>query len=107
MQRKGEIKDSLYPSAEDKSLARVDEFLEWDHLGFRLPIGITFHMKYLFPLMGLHNEEAIIKHFGEMLEKNLGIMENIWLKDGPFIAGNQLTAADILGACEIEQSSIL
>uniref|UniRef100_T1GKR9 Glutathione S-transferase C-terminal domain-containing protein n=1 Tax=Megaselia scalaris TaxID=36166 RepID=T1GKR9_MEGSC len=40
------------------------------------------------------------------MEVNLGIMENVWLKDTPFVAGNEMTAADIFGACEIEQTRL-
>lgn len=33
----------------------------------------------------------------------LDFIENIWLKDKPFLAGDTISVADILGACEIEQ----
>lgn len=41
------------------------------------------------------------------LEKNmnevLDVVENIWLANSPFLCGDQITVADIFGACEIEQ----
>lgn len=108
MARKGEIKESLYPISEKSSkvLSKVDEFLEWQHLTLRLSCGSNFRMKWLEPLMGIQRDEKMIKEFEKLMEVNLGIMENVWLKDTPFVAGNEMTAADIFGACEIEQTSI-
>lgn len=40
------------------------------------------------------------------MEIDLNLIENLWLKDTKFLAGNNLTAADIFGACEIEQISM-
>lgn len=31
--------------------------------------------------------------------------EKVWLSPGPFITGNEITAADLWAACEIEQPS--
>lgn len=39
------------------------------------------------------------KHMNNCLD----IIENIWLKDKPFLTGNTISVADIFGACEIEQ----
>lgn len=33
----------------------------------------------------------------------LDIIENVWLKDKPFLTGDTISVADIFGACEIEQ----
>ncbi|KAL5276560.1 GSTT1.2 family protein [Megaselia abdita] len=107
MARKEEIKETLYPISEKSSrlLSKVDEFLEWQHLTLRLSCGSAFRMKWLEPMMGIQREEKQIKEFEKLMEVNLNIMENVWLKDTPFVTGNELTAADIFGACEIEQTS--
>jgi len=108
MARKSEIKESLYPISEKSSrlLSKVDEFLEWQHLTLRLSCGSTFRMKWLEPLLGVKREEKVIKEFGKLMEVNLDIMENVWLKDTPYVTGSDLTAADIFGACEIEQTKL-
>lgn len=33
----------------------------------------------------------------------LDIIENVWLKDKPFLAGDTISVADIFGICEIDQ----
>jgi len=33
----------------------------------------------------------------------IDIIENVWLKDKPFLTGNMISVADIFCACELEQ----
>lgn len=33
----------------------------------------------------------------------LDIIENVWLKDKPFLTGNTISVADVFCACELEQ----
>lgn len=33
----------------------------------------------------------------------IDIIENVWLKDKPFLTGNTISVADIFCACELEQ----
>jgi hypothetical protein len=39
------------------------------------------------------------------MKTTLGLIENVWLKDTPYLTGNEITIADLLGVCEIEQAS--
>lgn len=107
MARKGEIKETLYPISEKSSklLSKIDEFLEWQHLTLRLSCGTNFRMKWLEPKMGIERDEKQVKEFEKLMEVNLNIMEKVWLKDTPYLTGKDLTAADIFGACEVEQTS--
>ena len=41
--------------------------------------------------------------FRTEVEKTVGYLENVWLKDRPFLCGNELSVADILGICELMQ----
>ncbi|KAL5276562.1 GSTT1.2 family protein [Megaselia abdita] len=105
MQRRGEIKDSLYPQDSHKELSKVDEFLEWQHLTLRRSCESCFRMKWLDPILGIQREADVIEESQKMMDLNLDIIENIWLKDNSFLTGKSLTAADIFGACEVEQTS--
>lgn len=40
------------------------------------------------------------------MEENLDLLENVWLKDKPFLTSSEISIADILGACEVEQVRI-
>jgi len=35
----------------------------------------------------------------------LDLIENVWLKDKPFLCGDDISISDIIGVCEIEQPS--
>jgi len=37
--------------------------------------------------------------------ENLNLLENIWLKDKPFLCGDEISVSDLVGACEVEQPS--
>lgn len=37
--------------------------------------------------------------------ENLNLLENIWLKDKPFLCGDKISVSDLVGACEVEQPS--
>jgi glutathione S-transferase len=44
-----------------------------------------------------------------LLEKkmnaSLDLLENIWLKDKQFLCGDEISVADIIGICEVDQPS--
>ncbi|XP_075168355.1 glutathione S-transferase theta-1-like [Haematobia irritans] len=101
---KGQFSDKLYPK-DTKIRAKVDEFLEWQHLGLRLGCSSYFVHLWLLPMSGQAEVPSVTKlaKLQEDVENSLKVMENIWLKDSQFLTGNKLTVADIYGASEIEQ----
>lgn len=106
LSEKGLFSTELYPK-DLKNRARVDEFLEWQHLNVRAGCAFYFLRCWLLPINGLAHmpsQEGIDKLVKEM-EQSLKLMEKIWLKDSHFVTGNKLTIADLFGACEIEQTS--
>jgi glutathione S-transferase len=60
----------------------------------------------LIPLLkGEPPNEKRVAEFERRMKTTLGLIENIWLKDAPYLTGNEITIADLLGVCEIEQTS--
>ncbi|XP_055909779.1 glutathione S-transferase theta-1-like [Eupeodes corollae] len=104
LSQKGIISSALYPT-DIKEQARVDEFLEWQHLTLRLGCALFFREKVLEPsLSGQQPKAEKIKKLKQTMEGNLDIFEKIWLEKGNYLSGDRLTAADIFAACEIEQT---
>ncbi|XP_037813929.1 glutathione S-transferase theta-1 [Lucilia sericata] len=104
---KGLFSPELYPK-DLQNRARVDEFLEWQHLTLRAGCGTYFMRCWLLPMNGLAHmpsQEGIYKLIKEM-ENNIKLVEKIWLKDADFVSGKKLTVADLMGACEIEQTKL-
>lgn len=50
-------------------------------------------------------DEKKVSQFQSRMETTLDHFENIWLSNNPFIAGNNLTLADLLAICELQQPS--
>lgn len=101
--REKNVQDHWYPE-DSKQQAKVDEYLEWQHLDTRLNCAMYFQYKYLIPLMkGETPNEARVSEFKKRMKMTLELIENVWLKDTPYLTGNEITIADLLGVCEIEQ----
>lgn len=45
-----------------------------------------------------------VREYERDVVKSLDEIENVWLKNQPFIAGHEISVADIFAACEIEQT---
>jgi len=56
-------------------------------------------------LKGEPPNEAKVAECEKRLKGTLEHIENVWLKDTPYLTGDKITIADLLGACEIEQPS--
>lgn len=105
--REFKVDDHWYPSS-SKSQAKVDEFLEWQHSNIRLHCSGYFVEAFLKPLMtGKPAEPERVARFKARMDESLDLLENIWLKDRPFLTGDKITIADLLGACEVEQPRLI
>lgn len=101
--REFKVNDHWYPS-DSKRQAKVDEYLEWQHLNTRLHCSSYFLAAFLNPLMQNRppNPEKVTQ-LETRMNDCLDIIENVWLKDKQFLVGNTITVADIFCACELEQ----
>jgi len=103
--RERKVADHWYPSDSMKQF-RVDEYLEWQHLTARRLCMAFFQAKFLLPMVNNTpaNETEVEKAFQAMLPC-LKQMEEIWLDGGKkkFLIGDEITVADLLGLCELEQ----
>ena len=46
--------------------------------------------------------ESLLQYEKRMIQ-TLDKLENVWLKDKNFLTGSEISIADILGSCEVEQ----
>lgn len=98
------IPESLYPN-ESQAQARVEEFLEWQHIGLRLHCAMYFRVKYMDPILfGKAADARSLAAYESRMENSLSDLDTKWLGRGTdFIVGNTPTVADLLAACELEQ----
>ncbi|XP_059619558.1 glutathione S-transferase theta-1-like [Phlebotomus argentipes] len=98
--------DFWYPE-DAKARALVDEYLSWTHNNIRIAAGMYFFAKWRDPLMtGQKPDEKKVKKLETQLSNTLDVIENVWLKTTPYIAGENITVADIFAACDIEQPRV-
>ncbi|KAM3965359.1 glutathione S-transferase theta 1 [Aphomia sociella] len=104
LSRAGVIPESLFPK-DSKKRARVDEYLEWQHIELRLPCAMYFRVKNLEPLLtGKQPDPEKVSGYERRMEKALEDFSTKWLGRGnEFITGDSITVADLLAACELEQ----
>ncbi|GAB0091828.1 glutathione S-transferase theta-1 [Sergentomyia squamirostris] len=90
-----------------RTRARVDEYLEWHHLNVRGTLANYFSEAWLQPLLTKQaaKPEKLAVLRAKMI-KSLDVLENLWLRNGDFIANNEVSVADIWAICEIEQLAL-
>lgn len=97
------ITDHWYPNDVEKRV-KVDEFLEWQHLGLRLPLSMFFQTKFIRPLItGKPAKQELVDFWQTKMEESLDQVENIWLGTAPYLVGETISIADLIGLCEIDQ----
>lgn len=54
-------------------------------------------------MSGKPAREEHIKMWITKMDAALDLVEKIWLKQTPYLTGNEISVADLIGICEIEQ----
>lgn len=66
-----------------------------------------FRAQWVEPILtGKPANPKVLDQRKEDYFKSLDILENIWLKDTKFVAGNEITIADLFGACDVMQPHV-
>nr|XP_031829003.1 glutathione S-transferase theta-1-like [Nomia melanderi]XP_031829004.1 glutathione S-transferase theta-1-like [Nomia melanderi]XP_031829005.1 glutathione S-transferase theta-1-like [Nomia melanderi] len=100
------VPDHWYPK-DSKAQAKVDEYLEWQHMNTRLNCALYFRQKYLMPIItGKPTVPEQIAKYEKQMVNCLDLLENVWLKQNLFLIGSEISIADLLGTCEVEQVRI-
>uniref|UniRef100_A0A1B6F1V4 Glutathione S-transferase theta class 1 n=1 Tax=Cuerna arida TaxID=1464854 RepID=A0A1B6F1V4_9HEMI len=101
--RELDIPDHWYPK-DSLQQAKVDEYLEWQHLNTRLFCAMFVHYKVLKPkFAGEPQDEKMISYTFKGMQNALDVICNVWLKDQKYLCGDKISVADLLGVCELEQ----
>ncbi|XP_059843841.1 glutathione S-transferase theta-2 [Hypanus sabinus] len=84
--------------------AKVDEYMAWQHANVRFHAAKVFILEVLIPKASGQavDQEKLNKALGE-LSATLDLLELMFLKNQPFICGEQITVGDLLAICELMQ----
>nr|QGA31151.1 glutathione transferase theta 1 [Pardosa pseudoannulata] len=103
LSREFKVADKWYPK-DSKLQARVDEYLEWQHLNTRLFGSMIFRLRVITPQLEQKPvDEKKLQFYKDNFVVALKNIENNFLKDKPYISGDTISVSDIFCACEIEQ----
>ncbi|XP_072207193.1 glutathione S-transferase theta-2B [Excalfactoria chinensis] len=101
--RKFKTPDHWYPSELQKQ-ARIDEYLSWQQAHIRGKGSKVFLSKVLVPLLtGQPLPPEKLEGATEELNVVLNQFEEKFLQDKPFIAGNDISLADLVAMVELMQ----
>lgn len=107
LSREYEVADHWYPK-DSKAQARVDEYMAWQHLNTRLFGSMVFRTRVIDPMLkGSPVDEVKLKFYKHEFEKALDNIEKMFLKNRPYLCGDHITVADILGICEVDQPLLI
>ncbi|XP_014262384.1 glutathione S-transferase theta-1-like [Cimex lectularius] len=97
------VDDHWYPN-DVKEQAKVDEYLEWQHLGTRFACGMYFRIMWLTPMATkvAPNSKLAEKH-KELMVNTCNTVQDVWLGDKKYICGDKISIADLLAVSELEQ----
>jgi len=96
------VADHWYPQ-ESRGMARVDEFMAWQHLGLRSPLT-RYILINLMPtrLSAIPPTAEVIAEHKKAADTALDLFEKNWLEGTEFIYGNEISIADLLAVGELE-----
>ncbi|XP_026989358.1 glutathione S-transferase theta-1b [Tachysurus fulvidraco] len=95
--------DHWYP-ADLQKRARVNEYLAWQHSAMRPHGSKVLWLKLMIPkVMGTEVPKEKMDAAIEDLEGSLKLIEEKFLQDRPFIAGEEISLADLVAIVEIMQ----
>ncbi|PAA57009.1 hypothetical protein BOX15_Mlig004100g1 [Macrostomum lignano] len=95
--------DHWYPK-DLQARARIDQYLDWQHLNTRLNAALLFQTLVIRPrATGQPVDQQRADFYRQELAGTLDHLENFFLRDTPYLAADRISIADLLAACELEQ----
>lgn len=95
--------DFWYP-ADPQQRARVNEYLSWQHTGIRLHGSKMFWLRLMIPkVFGMEVPQEKMDGAIEDLNASLTLIEDTFIGDKPFIAGDHISLADLVAIVEVFQ----
>lgn len=83
---------------------KIDEYLHWQHFNTRTNGAMVFLNAVAFPMMTKQPPDFNKVHrFKKELDKSCDLFEAAFLNAAPFIAGDEMSVADLFAVCELMQ----
>jgi len=89
---------------DERKSTKIDEYLHWQHLNLRTNGSLVFINAIINPFR--RQEPPNIKQvhrFSKQLDQSADILQNHFLDKGKFIAGDEISVADLFAVAEVMQ----
>ncbi|XP_038053800.1 glutathione S-transferase theta-1-like isoform X2 [Patiria miniata] len=97
------VPDHWYPK-DLQARSKVREYMAWQHMNTRMHCATVFIHEVILPrATGTPPDEDELKQHVNTMHTTLTAMEDVFLKDTPYLCGDKISIADLLGICEVEQ----
>ncbi|KAK3084631.1 hypothetical protein FSP39_016586 [Pinctada imbricata] len=98
------VPEHWFPRNDIKKKARLDEYLNWQHMATREQSAMLFQNLFLIPQRkGVPVDWKKVELQRKRVKSIVKYMDTYFLKDKPFLCGDEISVADLLGACELKQ----
>jgi glutathione S-transferase len=105
--RSTSVPDHWYPAA-PRARAPVDAALDWSLGTLRPTTALTVFNRVIAPLRGTAGNSVLVEqHSLPAMKTALEALEGQFLADGKYVAGEDISLADLQIACELEQLCLL
>jgi glutathione S-transferase len=105
---KKNVPDHWYPRGDRTLRALVDAAMAWHASTLRIGSMIVVWNLAIVRNLGRQGNHALVEDYGiPTLRSALKDLDAYWLKERKFVAGNDISVADLLIACEVEQLCLL
>ncbi|XP_060568670.1 glutathione S-transferase theta-1-like [Ruditapes philippinarum] len=106
MALKNNVADHWFPRQDLRKQAKIDEFINWQHQSVRKPCVELFIAKFRSRIgVGRFTkqpaDEAKLQSLREDITKSFSHIADYFLQDNQYLAGDEISLADIIGVCEI------
>ncbi len=103
--RKYKTPDHWYPT-DPKAMALVDRYLDWHHGNLRQGSSTTVFNSLFAPRLGIsHNVD--LESSRKLMMFSLKSIDEFFLKGNRFIAGKEISIADLSAVCEVSMVLLL
>lgn len=101
LSKKYNVPDNWY-SSDPRKMALIDRYLDWHHSYLRQGASTVVFYTLFAPRLGI-SKHVDLNEARKLLEFSLKSIDSIFLENSKFIAGDEISIADISCACEITQ----
>ncbi|GFR73787.1 glutathione S-transferase theta-1 [Elysia marginata] len=101
---KHDLPEHWYPRKDLKKQALVNEYLDWHHFNMRFASAFLFRELLVVPrLSGNPVNDKKVRELRKNFVKMISDFESYFLKSNKFIAGSEISIADIFAVCELTE----